>query len=613
MPETKSAVKKGKQKLDQRFHLVRFFSIGALLMFVLVAAALLYFENVQSEFFRNVQAQQIQNFQKVQTDFAELQEKVARRDLLAIHEAGNVNLTRLFANALWNSDFAPFVTKATKLSIQPCRDIPDVEINGKMKASVKKKACYDSLGDQIIAIEGFSEINEKVFQSMANSSVLKVKVFDIRGMTVYSSDHSQIGDDKINNPGFQQALRGTPASQLSHRGKFDAFEGTLNDRDVISSYLPGYKPGTNVIVGVFEVYSDVTGFLGTIEETSSQIRRVADSNQQQVEGVATANQIRVEQTSTKTVLIVMVLLIVLFGGLFLIVRRADAILEQQSSEKEQAQQQLAQAEKMASLGQMVAGVAHQLNTPIAFSYNNVSMVMEGLDELNQPLKLAKQFASLIHSVDVDKVKINVNIGRSRKTFEEVAESENDTSMLKEMLSDTVQGLDQMRELVENLRDFTRLDRSKVTEFDLNKGLKNVVYIARTVISNEIDIIEEYADLPEIICNPSQLNQVFINLVNNAAQSISGAGKITVSSRLDGDMIRVEVKDTGKGIDNEHTDHIFENYYTTKEGDKGTGLGLPISKSIVEEYGGSIEFETQVGTGSTFTVLLPQRMNAKQAA
>ena len=611
MPKAKSAVKTGKQTLDQRFHLVRFFSIGALLMFVLVATALLYFEKEQSEFFRNVQTQQIQNFQKVQTDFAELQDKVARRDLLVIHEAGNVNLTRLFANALWNSDFAPFVAKATRLPIQPCRNIADVEIDGKMKATSEKKACYDNLGDQIMAIEGFSEINEKVFQSMANSSVLKVKVFDTRGMTVYSSDHSQIGDDKINNQGFQQALRGTPASQLSHRGKFDAFEGTLNDRDVISSYLPGYQPGTNVIVGVFEVYSDVTGFLGTIEETSSQIRSVAASNQQQVEEVATANQIRVEQTSTKTIVIVMALLIVLFGGLFLIVRRADVILEQQASEKEQAQQQLAQAEKMASLGQMVAGVAHQLNTPIAFSHNNVSMVMEGLDELNQPLEVAKRFASLVHSVDVDKV--SINIGRSRKVIEKVAESENDTSILKEMLNDTVQGLDQMRELVENLRDFTRLDRTKVSEFDLNKGLKNVVYIARTVISKDIDIIEDYSDLPEIICNPSQLNQVFINLVNNAAQSISRTGKITVSSRLDGDMIRVDIRDTGKGIDDEHVDHIFENYYTTKEGDKGTGLGLPISKSIVEEYGGSIEFETQVGSGSTFTVLLPQRMNAEKAA
>lgn len=608
---SESAVKSDKSAQVEHFHLVKFFSIGALVMFVVVAIALIYFQNNQSTFFSNVQNQQNQNFQKVQKDFSELQESVARRDLLAIHESGNVNLTRLFANALWESDFAPFVAEASQLPIQPCRDLPSIEVDGKKKNSPQKSACYDELGDAVMAIEGFADINTRVFESMKSSSVLKIKVFDTRGLTVYSSDHSQIGDDKVNNAGWQSALRGTPASTLTHRGKFDAFEGTLSDRDVIGSYQPVYKPGTNDVVGVFEVYSDVTPFLKTIQSTTNQIQDVAGKNQSQVEDASVTNQIRVEQLSTTTIIIILALLVLLFGGLYLIVRRADKILVEQASEKEHAQQQLAQAEKMASLGQMVAGVAHQLNTPIAFSHNNVSMVKEGLEELNSPLKLAKQFANLTKSVAADKV--SVNISKSRQFIEEVSEADTDTGMLQEMLSDTVEGLDQMRELVENLRDFTRLDRTKVTSFNLNKGLKNVIYIARTVISKEVEIIEDYGDLPEIMCNPSQLNQVFLNLVNNAAQSINGAGTVTVRSQVEGNMVRVEVQDSGSGIDDEHVNHVFENYYTTKTEDQGTGLGLSIAKNIVEEYGGKINFETQVGVGTTFHVVIPQQISADKAA
>ena len=599
------------KNLVERFHLVRFFSFGALIMFVVVAAALIYFEKDQAAFFRGVQDEQNLNFQQVQKKFTDLQDEVARRDLLAIHESGNVNLTRLFANALWESHFAPFVARASQTPLQHCRDMPNNEINGKSEASPEKKACFDAVGDQVMALKGFPEINTKVFNSMAKSSVLKIKVFDTRGLTVYSSDHSQIGDDKSTNKGWQSAMKSVPASSLTHRGKFDAFEGTVEDRDVISSYLPVYKPGTDSIVGIFEVYSDVTKFLSTINNTSDQIKQAASNNQTRVEQIANANQTKVENSSTITITIVMTILVLLFGGLFLIVRKADQNIVGQAKEKEQAQQQLAQAEKMASLGQMVAGVAHQLNTPIAFSHSNVSMVKDQLIEFEFPLTLANQFATCVKKADADSIKLNIRKSRSR--IEKVAGFETDTTILKEMLGDTLQGLEQMRELVENLRDFTRLDRVKLTDFDLNKGLKNVVYMARSVIPNEIELIEDYGYIPQVACNPSQLNQVFLNLVNNAAQSINGAGTVTVKSSLDGDQVRVEVSDTGSGIADSDIDQIFDNYYTTKSADEGTGLGLPIARNIVEEHGGSIELATKVGVGTTFVVLLPTQMNVEKAA
>ncbi len=171
----------------------------------------------------------------------------------------------------------------------------------------------------------------------------------------------------------------------------------------------------------------------------------------------------------------------------------------------------------------------------------------------------------------------------------------------------------MRELVENLLDFTRLDKTKITHFDLVAGLKNVVYIAHSVISDEIEIVEDYCNLPEIICNPTKLNQVFINLVNNAAQAINGSGTITIKCFEDDDMVNIEISDTGKGISDEHVDQIFENYFSTKPRNKGTGIGLPIARKIVHDHGGTISFKTKVGAGTTFVVQIPQHVPIENVA
>jgi signal transduction histidine kinase len=159
-------------------------------------------------------------------------------------------------------------------------------------------------------------------------------------------------------------------------------------------------------------------------------------------------------------------------------------------------------------------------------------------------------------------------------------------------------------LVENLRDFTRLDRAKVTSFDLNKGLRNVAYIAKSVIPTRVQVVENYSPLPAIDCNPSQLNQVFLNLINNAAQSIPDEGTVTVRSSVENQRIRIDITDTGGGIAADVLPHIFDNFYTTKPVGEGTGLGLPIAKTIVAEHGGEINVASSVGKGTTFTVYLP---------
>lgn len=586
-----------------RFRLLRYFTIAGLGAFGLAAAAMAWHEREQGLFFGRVQDEQKSYVVRLQDEFVRRQDEVARRDLLAVHESGNVNLTRLFANSLWERDFAPFVAKTQVIPVGHCRGMPDEkDAAGKTVMPAAKKACYAEVGRRIMAFPEFKALDAKVYDSMKKSTVFKIKVFDLRGITVYSSEHAQVGEDKLGNAGWKSAMAGKPTSELTHRGKFSAFEGVVENRDLISSYLPVLKPGSDEIVGVFEVYSDVTPFLAQIKSTSEQIRAGAARDQVSLEEAARRNQQETESMANIGLLIVMGLLAVLFAVLFLIVRRAETLLRAQEAERESSRQQLAQSEKMASLGQMVAGVAHQLNTPLAFSHNNVSLVLQQLDGIELPLQISSKFAEVVRRTPGDKVVLNLT--RSRAQIESCEARPEDVNPMREMLNDVLQGIRQMTELVTHLRNFTRLDRARTSEFDVNKGLATVTYIARSVIPERVRVVEAYADVPPIHCNASQLNQVFLNLINNAAQSIEGAGTITVRSSVGNGRVRVDVSDTGSGIAPEVLPKIFDNYFTTKAEGEGTGLGLTIARDIVRNHGGDIEVTTRIGQGSTFTVWLP---------
>jgi signal transduction histidine kinase len=589
------------------FHLVRYFTATSLGMFLLVAAALTYFEFEQGTFFQQTQTKQADFFKDAQERFGKTQEQAAVRDLLSIHESGNVNLTRLFANALWEKDFAPFVARAQAIVVEQCHAIPDVkdEKTGKVVSPASKKSCFTDAGQKIMALPGFKELDAKVVDSMKKSSVFKIKVFDLRGVTIYSSEHKQVGEDKLGNAGWRKAaIDGKPASELTHRDKFSAFEGVVENRDLISSYLPVLQPGSDKIVGVFEVYSDVTPFLAQIKQTSAQLRKSAEDNQTQVAKAAEEAQAEADASSNKTLAAVFLLLGILFAGLYIIVRRADGIIRNQEKERENSMQQLVQAEKMASLGQLVAGVAHQLNTPLAFSHSNVSLAINALGEFEAPLKVAGKLANLVRSVPPGK-RIELNMGETRPLVEGLYCDEKQAQEVALMLGDVLEGVEQMREMVENLKDFTRLDRVKLSDVDINATLHTVVYIARSSIPTRVAIVEDFdQNLPLIECNPSQLNQVFLNLITNASQAIPGDGEVRVHTHMEGEQMHINVIDNGSGIPTDVLPHIFDTYYTTKPKGIGTGLGLPIARDIVRAHGGDLLVDTTLGKGTTFTVVLP---------
>lgn len=232
------------------------------------------------------------------------------------------------------------------------------------------------------------------------------------------------------------------------------------------------------------------------------------------------------------------------------------------------QGQLIQSEKMASLGQMVAGVAHEINTPLGYASSNVEIVRESMQSMDG-------------TVD--------------------AESLAEFDML---LADTEYGLTQIAELVMSLKDFSRVDRSQSQLFDLNEGIETALKICNSQLKDGVKVTRMFAELPQISCAPSQLNQVFLNLITNAAQAMDGNGQICIRSSFDDGFVEVAISDTGSGMDEDTRAHIFEPFFTTKPVGKGTGLGLSIVFRIIEDHGGTIRVESELGKGTEFFIRLP---------
>ena len=276
---------------------------------------------------------------------------------------------------------------------------------------------------------------------------------------------------------------------------------------------------------------------------------------------------------------------------------------------------LVQSEKMASIGQMVAGVAHEINTPLAYVRSSVEIVKDQMPEIERLIAAYSKLTELLLGGADD-----ATLQNQFQQVQQLAAAFHGSYSLADsgdLLARSLHGLDQIRELVLNLKNFSRLDRERVTEFNLNEGLDSVLLLARPVLKARVKVIKEYGEVPYVSCSPSQINQVFLNLLTNAAQAIEAevGGTVTIQTRAAGDRVEVSIRDNGKGIAPELLPKIFEPFFTTKKVGEGTGLGLSISKKIVDEHGGSIRVESAVGKGSAFIVSLPaaQAINQRKRA
>ncbi len=264
--------------------------------------------------------------------------------------------------------------------------------------------------------------------------------------------------------------------------------------------------------------------------------------------------------------------------------------------------QLIQSEKMSSLGQMVAGVAHEINTPLAYVKNSLSQVSEQLPGIGNALEHCDKLLEFLEAG-------NDPEGLSRE-FQKAAEQ---LGMLKQqhviqelsgLVKDGLFGTGQVSEIVGNLKNFSRLDRSKVSHSNLNESLGNTLLLAKHLLKT-VTVNKNFGEIPDVTCAPSQINQVFLNLITNAVQAMpEERGSITLTSRKEGEGVAVDVEDDGSGIPPEVMSKIFDPFFTNKEIGKGTGLGLSISYKIIQEHGGKISVESKPGHGTKFTVWLP---------
>lgn len=260
--------------------------------------------------------------------------------------------------------------------------------------------------------------------------------------------------------------------------------------------------------------------------------------------------------------------------------------------------QLQQSEKMASIGQLAAGVAHEINNPIGFVFSNLGTLEKYAQGSFDMLDLYAGAEGMISDADV-------------RTRLKVAREKLDIPFLKEdlhaLMVESKDGITRVKKIVQNLKDFSHVDSSDDWRFSMvHDGINSTLSVVNNEIVNKADVVKEYGELPEVECLPSQLNQVFMNLLVNAAQAINERGTITIRTGLRGNEVWVDVVDNGKGIKPEHIEKIFDPFFTTRPIGKGTGLGLSLSYGIVKKHHGRIEVKSVVGKGTIFRVWLPIR-------
>jgi signal transduction histidine kinase len=256
---------------------------------------------------------------------------------------------------------------------------------------------------------------------------------------------------------------------------------------------------------------------------------------------------------------------------------------------------LLQSEKLASIGQLAAGVAHELNNPIGFVHSNLGSLDIYLHDLFAIIDASEQLSP---SGDSDGP---LDAIRRLKTEKDYAYIKTD---IIQLMAESKDGLLRVRKIVQDLKDFSRVGEAEWQWVDLHKGIDSTLNIVWNDLKYKCKVKKEFGDLPEVHCLSSQLNQVFMNLLVNAGQAIQTQGEITIRTGRDGDDVWVEVSDTGSGIPKENLDRIFEPFFTTKPVGKGTGLGLSLSYSIVHKHHGRIAVTSEVGKGTTFRVTLP---------
>ena len=271
------------------------------------------------------------------------------------------------------------------------------------------------------------------------------------------------------------------------------------------------------------------------------------------------------------------------GGLQKALEKERDVLQQTLDDLRAAEAQLVHSEKMAGLGKLVAGIAHELNNPIGFIYANMGHF--------------ERYVGVLKGI----------CDKSGVEGEDLEQAQKAFSTLERLIESCSGGAQRIKEIVLGLRTFSRLDEAERKAVDLHEGIDSTLTLIDHHLKDRVTVEKDYGPLPMVECYAGQLNQVLMNLITNAADAIEGEGEIVITTRAQDDGVTISVKDSGSGIPDDVKSQIFDPFFTTKEVGSGTGLGLSISYGIIEKHGGRIDVDSTVGEGTTFTITLPTKM------
>lgn len=577
--------------MQVRIKLFSHFTIASLIAFACVASAMVYFQARESARAESALQATSHAFGELQADLAGRAAAAVQHDVLTTRQDSIVELAQMLSAALWHEALSPLLAAAQKVDVTACSGPHQLEGT---TDTASPQACRRRQMAQIQTMPAHATLDTRFQHALRDSLITSIRIHDLQGTTLYSTDRTRLGKDSSDIPGWQRAASGLPSSEL--------LKQAADGRDVVTSHVPITDPRTRKTVAVFEVRSDATAHLQRARQTTADIRSAAALDQARVEQQSLDHRRQAQRSEQVQLMTLVGLLVLLFALLYSSIRRAHRAIEQQVQEIDADKQRLAQSETLTSLENIVASVAQQLNTPLAFSRSNVFMAIQSLKDMGPGIRSAAHVLDRVtgsanntaapRQQDLDTQSVRTQLSRCH----------DELSMTQDMLADVLTGLTQMNEMVDNLRSFTPLDRSHTAEVDLNSTLSSVIYIARAAISTKVQLVQKFSTLPRLECQVSRLNQVFLNLIMNAAQAIDGAGVVTVSTTTHGEHIRITVEDTGSGIPDDALPRIFDPRFTTRP--TGAGLGLSLAREIVAEHGGTLSVTTQVGIGTTVQIEFP---------
>ena len=501
----------------------------------------------------------------------------AERNLIASTEENSIATAKVISNTLW-SQYGKF--------------LPSIQ-------------ALDS--DALVEDEAVVTISKVMADQVRGSTIVKIKTFDINGRVVLSTHPSGIGGRRSRSSGFLSAKQGQARGNLTYRKTFQALDETIKDRYLLSTYVPVYEQDNNdSVIGVLEIYTDVTSIVSQIEETQKTIALGST-----------------------------LILAILYGLLFLFVRRAEHLLaaqyqqvqssknryqlqakdlEETLSQLRRTQSQMVQSEKMSSLGQMVAGIAHEINNPVSFIAGNVAPAQQ----------YASDLLALINAYQAEHPAPSAALQQKLDDIELSFVAEDFPRLLQSIQN----GAQRIESIVSALRIFSRLDESETKAVDLQTGIESALMIVQHRLKIQadrpaIEVIKNYETMPLVQCRANAINQVFLNILLNAIAAIDDyhaqrikkeqsnktsewQPKITITTQLSQEKEAIVIfADNGPGIPARIQEKIFDPFFTTKPVGEGTGLGLSISHSIVtKQHDGTLTCLSTVGQGTQLVIRLP---------